>query len=883
MALGAGLVARVRARVLSWRQAATGTLDSFCFFTPKGLNTKAKGERVPSAARASPWNLGTSSQVHTPPIIFRRAGILLAGWLLALAGTGGNLLAEEDKECSDCHSGQQEKAAKIVVPDTSIHADLDCEECHAGVKSPHPGKMPTVRCTGCHRDEAKAFNASSHSVKLKEHFTGKGETGDAASCLGCHGKDPHNIVAAGEDSAPTSRAHIVRTCLGCHEDRGDLDLDQYEQSVHGLAAGNGDTKSAVCTDCHGSHTIDHSTLPRSNVFELCGNCHKEESEKYQKSIHGIWRARGDENVATCTNCHGNAHRILPASDRKSQTNKFNLHKTCAACHQSESVLASHDIHQKEAVPQFVDSIHGRALLVDGLIVAPTCNDCHGVHDILPHTHPDSRISKDSIPGTCGKCHVLVEDVYEESVHGKLLKEHDSRGPVCNTCHTSHQIGKPSDPAFRLHSDQVCGSCHQDMLERYRETFHGKAIALGREGVAACYDCHGHHDIQETESPESRIHAERRVGTCKKCHPKANKNFADYVVHADHTDRENYPILYYTFLFMTALLLGTFAFFAVHTAFWLLRSMALYLSDSKEFRGMKDQMRADQRQYVRFRPVDRFLHGLTIASFLLLVVTGMPLKFYDTVWAKTMLSFIGGQAMAAMLHRAGAILMVFAFAVHVIEIVYGFFAGWEQFRDPETGRICFRRMLAHVFGPDSPMPNWQDAKDVLAHNLWFFGKGPKPQFDRWTYWEKFDYFAVFWGVAIIGASGLVMWFPELFTWVLPGWAINVAHIIHSDEALLAAGFIFTFHFFNVHFRPEKFPMDPVIFSGRISQSEMMHERGRQWERWEQTGGTEQHSVRQQDEWESWKWIALPAGFLAFCFGLLLVILIFYAMATRLMGG
>ena len=815
------------------------------------------------------------------PLQTGRNGLSLLACLAVTLGTLGTAHAQ-DEDCTDCHSGQKEKAKKIVIAEDSAHEDLDCDECHAGVESPHPEKMPTVRCTGCHRDESKAFTASSHSQKLKEHFAEQGVAAASASCLGCHGSDPHAILGIDDESAPTHASNISATCLKCHEDAPDLGLDGFLGSVHAAKPTSLDAKPATCLTCHGSHTIDHSSSPGSKAQASCTGCHPEVSEEYARSIHGIWRAKGDKTAASCSNCHG-VHDILPSSDRKSRTNKFNLHKTCAVCHQSEEVLATHEIHQKDAVPQFVDSIHGRALLVDGLIVAPTCNDCHGVHDILPHSHPDSHISKDSIPKTCGKCHVLVEDVYKNSVHGKLLQGHDSRGPVCNTCHTSHQISNPSDPAFKLRSDQVCGGCHQDMLKRYRETFHGQAIALGREGVAACYDCHGHHDIQETDSPESAISKERRVETCKKCHPKANANFAEYIVHADHTDRVKYPILYYTFLFMTLLLVGTFVFFAIHTAFWLLRSMALYMSDSKEFRGVKEQIRQDQEQYVRFRPVDRFLHGLTIASFLLLVLTGMPLKFYDAAWARALFSVFGGQAMAAMLHRAGAILMVFAFCVHVVDVAYHFLADWRRFRDPETGKLSLRRILGGIFGPDSPVPNLQDLKDVLAHNLWFFGKREKPQFDRWTYWEKFDYFAVFWGVAIIGTSGLFMWFPEFFSLFLPGWTINVAHIIHSDEALLAAGFIFTFHFFNVHFRPEKFPMDPVIFSGRVSKTEMVHERGRQWERWQKEGGVEKHSVSQRDEWESWKWIALPAGFLAFCLGLFLVILIFYAMFTRLVGG
>ena len=86
-----------------------------------------------------------------------------------------------------------------------------------------------------------------------------------------------------------------------------------------------------------------------------------------------------------------------------------------------------------------------------------------------------------------------------------------------------------------------------------------------------------------------------------------------------------------------------------------------------------------------------------------------------------------------------------------------------------------------------MPNKKDITDFIGHVKWFVGKGERPRFGRWTYWEKFDYLAVFWGVSIIGATGLVLWFPEFFTRLLPGWVINLAHVVHSEEALLAVGF------------------------------------------------------------------------------------------------
>jgi cytochrome b subunit of formate dehydrogenase len=676
-------------------------------------------------------------------------------------------------------------------------------------------------------------------------------------------------------------------CLECHADEDtEADTDRGEElelfvdesillrSVH---------EDQRCTDCHRG-ALDFEDSPHNEGEPLGLNCagsecHGDVVTEYDRSIHGKWHAKGDDEAATCKDCHGN-HAILASSDRKSRTNKFNLHKTCAECHDSELILETRPIDYDQAVPDFVDSIHGKALLVDGLIVAPSCNDCHGVHDILPHEDPDSRISREMVPKTCGECHVLVEEVFNASVHGTTMNSHDVSAPMCTTCHRSHVSDPPYTPEFRLQADRMCGDCHEEQLAGYRDTFHGKAIALGREDVAACYDCHGHHSIAEIDHESSPLSAEHRVETCKKCHPAANVNFANYIVHADHSDREAYPVLYYVFWGMTWLLIGTFVFFALHTILWLYRSMALYMSDSREWREEKVQAREDTEEFTRFTPLDRFLHGLVIFSFLLLVTTGMPLKFYYADWAKVLLSLMGGQAVAAVLHRIGAIVTIFYFTVHVSSVLHGLFAGRRRFTDPETGRYSLRPVAKAFFGPDSPMPGVQDVKDVIAHNKWFFGKGPKPQFDRWTYWEKFDYMAVFWGVAMIGVSGLIMWFPEFFTQWLPGAAINIALIIHSDEALLAAGFIFTFHFFNVHFRPDKFPMDRVMFSGRMSKSELMNERSRLYERWVAEGTLDKH--RAGHEWDSWKKIALPAGFMAFLFGVVLMVLIYLAMANRLLG-
>jgi hypothetical protein len=173
-----------------------------------------------------------------------------------------------------------------------------------------------------------------------------------------------------------------------------------------------------------------------------------------------------------------------------------------------------------------------------------------------------------------------------------------------------------------------------------------------------------------------------------------------------------------------------------------------------------------------------------------------------------------------------------------------------------------------------LPTWKDAKDLWGSLKWFMGRGPRPQYGRWTYWEKFDYFAVFWGIFVIGFTGLMLWFPEAFTRLLPGWLINVATIIHSDEALLAVGFIFTVHFFNTHLRPEKFPMDIVVFTGRMPVEEFRRDKPAEYEAQVAAGTLEEH-LR-----EPYQPVVIKAvrlfGWTALSLGFLIVVWIIYAM-------
>jgi cytochrome b subunit of formate dehydrogenase len=262
-------------------------------------------------------------------------------------------------------------------------------------------------------------------------------------------------------------------------------------------------------------------------------------------------------------------------------------------------------------------------------------------------------------------------------------------------------------------------------------------------------------------------------------------------------------------------------------------------------------RRPEREFVRFTRLQRTLHACMIVSFLSLATTGLTLKFSYTKWAAMVSRFLGGFQIAGFIHRTAALLMFGVFIAHL----YNLF----QLKKRE-----YKSWRALLLGPDTMLPTRQDLTQFAATMRWFIGMGPRPRYGRWTYWEKFDYFAVFWGIAVIGLTGLTLWFPIFFTRFLPGWFINVATIIHSDEALLATGFIFTVHFFNTHLRPEKFPMDTTIFTGHMPLAELKRDKPLEYESLLTSGRLEERLEEPQPEIvvrtiRLFAWMALGIGF------------------------
>lgn len=584
----------------------------------------------------------------------------------------------------------------------------------------------------------------------------------------------------------------TETCLGCHSYV--TSLDEFNASVHGK---NG------CISCHVTISDLDAHMAGEQMPEPvdCARCHSQQADEFITSVHNF----DHKNINTsCTNCHTNIHTLAEQENEYATVNTI-----CANCHTSSA-------------RDYNKSVHGSAF-AEGNEDSATCIDCHGVHAISPL---------------------------------KNLSAHELAAFKTESCIDCHQDEEK----------MAANDVRANAVYTYIHNYHGKGFDLGfPEDGATCADCHTAHLVLPESDSDSSIHSDNLVQTCAQCHSNASPLFASFYAHADYKDKENYPLLYWTFMAMTTLLAVTFFVFWIHTFLWMFRGFIENREKQAAMvRGEIHHVKDAHKQYLRFEKKHIYLHLFVIISFLGLSLTGLPLKFSDQEWAKTMMSFFGGVHYAGLIHRGCAILTFYYFVSTLLMCVDFLFVRKDL---PD-------RFLHRLFGPDSLMPNLRDIRDVKGMVRWFFFKGQKPSFERWTYWEKFDFIAVFWGMFAIGGSGLMLWFPEFFGTFLPGWAMNVATIVHSDEALLATGFIFTVHFFNTHGRPEKFPMDFVIFNGQISKEELIEERADQWKRYEEAGVTEKFAAHKTSG-PLYDFFFKGFGFLALFTGLTLAFLMLYA--------
>jgi cytochrome b subunit of formate dehydrogenase len=228
---------------------------------------------------------------------------------------------------------------------------------------------------------------------------------------------------------------------------------------------------------------------------------------------------------------------------------------------------------------------------------------------------------------------------------------------------------------------------------------------------------------------------------------------------------------------------------------------------------------EKNRVLRFTAIQRLFHGLLIVSFLIQGSTGLARMYIETGWGKGLASIFGGYEGSLVIHKYVGILLISGFVVHLMYLLF---------------KVNWRKFPGALFEPDSLVPHLRDIKEFFKHIGWFLGIGKAPRFDRWGYWEKFDYWAVFWGIPILGATGLILAYPLASSGIMPGWFLNVAFWIHRIEAMLAMVHVFIIHFFIAHLRRHNFPMDRAMFEGSSHIDSLRHEKPAWVARLEQTG-------------------------------------------------
>jgi cytochrome b subunit of formate dehydrogenase len=595
-------------------------------------------------------------------------------------------------------------------------------------------------------------------------------------------------------------------CLVCHSDStmaADVNGKQvslyvnpeaFKNSIHGALF--------ACVDCHSDiKSSPHETKP---LKVSCAQCHAEQQSAYDHSYHASAIKAGDGQAATCVDCHGSPHELLPTADPKSPVNHANIPATCGTCHGQKFVMGASG-HSAQPFLSYQESVHGKAVAA-GSDKAAVCTDCHGSHKILAASDSKSPIFKFNVPATCAKCHEKVQQEFAQSIHGQALSRGNSQAPVCTDCHGIHSIKAHLDPNSSVSSSNLarvtCARCHEGVrlsqefsIEGRRSTtylasYHGLASKLGSQVVANCASCHGVHNILPSSDPHSTINRANLVATCGQCHPGVTEKFALGRVHVDaplSADMGSVAVRWIRKFYLGMI-------FAVIGAM-LLHNLVIW--------RYKAILRRNQqhRAVVRMTRQQRWQHIVLFVSFIALVITGFALKYPDT-WFATFLGM--SEKVRGIAHRVAGVILIGMGAYHLVYIALS--------RDG-------RRLVSDF------LPTTKDAFDLLGTLRYYLGlRTEKPAFRRFTYAEKAEYWALVWGLVVMAATGIMLWAKILVGHVLARWWLDAATAIHFYEAILATLAIVVWHFYQVFLDPDVYPMNWAWWDGKMSFEHYREEHG-----------------------------------------------------------
>ena len=596
-----------------------------------------------------------------------------------------------------------------------------------------------------------------------------------ADCLACHG-----------DSSLTSEENGKSVSLYVSQDK-------FKHSVHG--------RMFHCVDCHSDvKSLAHETPPAKID---CAQCHADAERAYAHSVHARNTGPGKTPAATCGNCHGSAHEIVGPGGPSSPVYHANIPATCGQCHGQKFLMESNGVSAQPFI-SYQSSVHGRAV-ESGSMQAAVCTDCHGSHEILPANQAQSPIYKFNVPATCGKCHVDIANTFNASIHGQAIAHGNELAPVCTDCHGIHSIKPHNDPNAAVSeqnlSRDICARCHAGVrlsqefgvpgnrVSSYFDSYHGLAAEGGSVIAANCSSCHGVHDILPSSDPRSTINRANLDATCGKCHKGVTQKFTRTPVHLQDGvrtgDIDSLATQWVRWIYIPLILIVIGGMFLHNAIIWRAKAVA-------RRRMMNPFM-------TRMTVNQRWQHLVLFTSFIILVITGFALKFPDTWFAHTLGM---GEHLRGLIHRIAGVVLIAAGIYHIFYLAL-------------SGEG--RRLICEM----APRP--RDAFDVFASMRYYQGlSAENPKFGRFSYAEKAEYWALVWGTALMGLTGITIWAKVWVGDTLARWWVDVATAIHFYEAILATLAILVWHFYQVFFDPDVYPMNWAWWDGKMPVEHYRHE-------------------------------------------------------------
>lgn len=615
------------------------------------------------------------------------------------------------------------------------------------------------------------------------------------------------LAACAQLAAPAQSRLKDQDCLSCHGDNSlteDVNGKPVSLFVDGVKLKHSIHGSMFhCVDCHTDvKSLAHETPPKRIA---CAQCHADAQTAYAHSLHAQAGAAGKSPAATCQDCHGDAHQIVAADASDSPVNHSNIPVTCGRCHGQKFLMESNG-QSNQPFLSYQSSVHGRAVQ-GGSQKAAVCTDCHGAHEVLSATNQKSPINKFNVPATCGKCHSDIEHTFMGSIHGQGIAHGNNLAPSCTDCHGIHSIKMHTDPnaavAEQNVSRDVCAHCHEGVrlsqefgvpgnrVSSYMDSYHGLAMQGGSVIVANCSSCHGVHDILPSSDPRSSINRANLETTCGKCHKGVTQKFILTRVHLQDGvgghDIDSIAVRWVRLIYIPLILLVIGAMALHNLVIWR--------------RKLADRRAAHTVTVVRMTVNQRWQHLVLFTSFIVLVITGFALRFPES-WFAHLLGM--SEHLRSIVHRVAGVALIGAGIYHVFYVI----AAREG-----------RKLLRDV----APRPS--DARDALHAMAYYLHlRKDKPEFGRFNYAEKAEYWALVWGTALMGLTGVMLWAKVWVGNLLARWVVDVATAIHYYEAILATLAILVWHFYQVFFDPDVYPMNSAWLDGKMPADHYREEHG-----------------------------------------------------------